>query len=219
MIESLPTGSHACDCGKARHQPKLIVLTGGPGGGKTAILEMAQHYFCKHVVLLPEAASIIFGGGFPRLNTLHGKRSAQRAIYRVQRELERMAMDAKPAVILCDRGAVDGLAYWPGTHTGFFEEFDTTYDEQLRRYSAVIHIEVPKAAWYHKTGIRRETASQARAIDRKITALWRRHPKQMVVSAETGFLEKAARAIELLRKEMPECCRGHLRALDTAKHG
>src|ERR1035438_2312126 len=80
-MNSLPTGSHACQCHLTRHQTKLVVLTGGPGGGKTAILEMARRYFCKHVVILPEAASVVFGGGFPRVDSTPGKRSGQRAIY------------------------------------------------------------------------------------------------------------------------------------------
>jgi predicted ATPase len=212
-MTSLPTGSHTCKCSRLRHETKLVVLTGGPGGGKTAILEMARRYFCRHVVLLPEAASIIFGGGFPRLDTASGKRSAQRAIYRIQRELERMALEPRPAMILCDRGAIDGLAYWPGSQASFFEEFDTTLEEQVARYSAVIHVEVPKAAWYRKNGIRRESVAQARAIDRKIARLWRHHPQQIMIGAEAGFIEKAAHAIELLRQQVPPCCRTHLHTL------
>ena len=71
---ALSAGSHACKCARMRHDPKLVVLTGGPGGGKTALLEMARRYFCQHVVILPEAASIIFGGGFPRLVAPGGRR-------------------------------------------------------------------------------------------------------------------------------------------------
>src|SRR5262245_64907181 len=54
-----------CDC-TVRHQPKRIVLTGGPGAGKTAVLELVRQAFCRHVVVLSEAAGILFGGGFPR---------------------------------------------------------------------------------------------------------------------------------------------------------
>jgi predicted ATPase len=214
MITALPTGSHACKCPRPKHEPKLVVLTGGPGGGKTAILEMARRYFCRHVVILPEAASIIFGGGFPRLDTPAAKRCAQRAIYHVQRELERMAVESKAAVVLCDRGSIDGLAYWPGSQRTFFEAVGTSFEEELARYSSIIHIEVPKsAALYHKNGIRRETVAQARAIDRRIARLWRAHPRQMLVSAQAGFIDKAAYAIELLRNEVPQCCRTHLHAL------
>ena len=35
---------------------KLIVLTGGPGAGKTAILEMAKKIIGEKSIILPEAA-------------------------------------------------------------------------------------------------------------------------------------------------------------------
>ena len=212
-MNSLPTGSHTCNCRLTRHQPKLVVLTGGPGGGKTAILEMARRYFCKHVVILPEAASVVFGGGFPRINTSLGKRSAQRTIFHVQRELEELALEARPAVVLCDRGTVDGLAYWPGTHKAFFEEFNTSLAKELKRYASVIHVAVPSSAtMYQRNGMRHETIAQARALDRHIARAWRGHPRQLVVGSQAGFLDKLAYAIELLRNELPLCCRTHLHA-------
>ena len=54
-----------CEC-QAPHERRRIVLTGGPGAGKTAVLEMIRQSFFSHVTVLPEAASIKFGGGFPR---------------------------------------------------------------------------------------------------------------------------------------------------------
>ncbi len=54
-----------CDC-EERHAYRRIVLTGGPGAGKTAVLEIIRHHFCPHVHILPESAGIVFGGGFPR---------------------------------------------------------------------------------------------------------------------------------------------------------
>ena len=218
-MSSLPTGSHACKCSKTRHHPKLVVLTGGPGGGKTAILEMARRYFCHHVVLLPEAASIVFGGGFPRLATPEAVRAAQRAIFAVQRELERVALDAKPAVVLCDRGSLDGLAYWPGTRREFCEQFGIRIEDELARYAAVIHVEVPATArGYEKNRIRRESVAQARKLDRRIARAWNAHPRRMLVSAQAGFLDKLAYAIELLGGELPDCCATHLHGLggDTA---
>ena len=214
-MTSLPAGSHACKCPKKRHQPKLVVLTGGPGGGKTAILEMARRYFCRHVVLLPEAASIVFGGGFPRLDTAPALRAAQRAIFRVQRELELMAVeDHQACMVICDRGTLDGAAYWPGPRWSFYEQLGITLEEEMARYAAVIHIEVPtKNAYYHKNGIRHESLPQARAIDKRIARTWSAHPHQLLVSSQAGFLDKATYALELLRNEVPECCRTHLHAL------
>jgi hypothetical protein len=58
-----------------------VVITGGPGAGKTAVLELVARSFCPHVAILPEAATIVFGGGFPRHTTTVGLMAAQRAIY------------------------------------------------------------------------------------------------------------------------------------------
>ena len=191
-----------------------MVLTGGPGGGKTAVLEMARRYFCRHVAIAPEAASIVFGGGFPRSDLPQGRRAAQRAIFHVQNSLEAVALESRQtAVVLCDRGTLDGLAYWPGSRQRFFDEFDTTVERELSRYSAVVHVEVPALAWgYEKNRIRRESVSQARQIDQRIARAWRGHPRVMTVTAQAGFLDKLSCAIELLRGELPLCCQTHLHA-------
>ena len=43
--------------------PRLLVVTSWPGADQTALLEMARRSFCSHVVILPEAAGIVFGVG------------------------------------------------------------------------------------------------------------------------------------------------------------
>ncbi len=47
----------ACEC-SAPHQRRRIVLTGGPGAGKTALLELIRQSFCSHVTVLPAAANV-----------------------------------------------------------------------------------------------------------------------------------------------------------------
>ena len=54
-----------CACA-GPHVTRRVVLTGGPGAGKTAVLELSRLVFCEHVRTLPEAAGIVFGGRFPR---------------------------------------------------------------------------------------------------------------------------------------------------------
>ena len=49
-------GRCSCPVGALPGLPARIVLTGGPGGGKTAVLEVVRRHFCEHVVVLPEAA-------------------------------------------------------------------------------------------------------------------------------------------------------------------
>jgi predicted ATP-binding protein involved in virulence len=82
----------------AVHERRRVVLTGGPGAGKTAVLELIRQSFCKHVKVLQEAAGVIFGGGFPREEDPECKRAAQRATFYVQRELENAADSHNPTI-------------------------------------------------------------------------------------------------------------------------
>jgi predicted ATPase len=188
------------------------VLTGGPGAGKTATLELIRRAsFCEHVHILPEAAGIVFGGGFPRRLDAAGRKAAQRAIFHVERELEEAALANNAAIILCDRGTVDGAAYWPGPDD-YFASVNTTLADELRRYDAVIHLRTPPldTGYNHQNPLRTESALEAAAVDLKILHVWKTHPRRFIVDATPDFLKKAARVLELMRAELPECCRHHV---------
>jgi hypothetical protein len=199
-----------CEC-RRLHLRKRIVLTGGPGAGKTAVLELIRQSLCRHVTILPESAGIIFGGGFPRNAAPGARRAAQRAIYFVQRELEAAADAIDGGVALCDRGVVDGFAYWPGPDD-FWTGVGEPRSEMLARYDAVIHLRVPDAenGYGYSNPLRVETWFEAQAIDDLILEAWEGHPRQYVVEASADFLTKANRALEILRRELPECCRVEL---------
>jgi predicted ATPase len=195
-----------CSCEKT-HTPRRIVLTGGPGAGKTAVLELVRQQFCAHVQILPEAAGIVFGGGFPRVGLPARRRAAQRAIFYVQRELENLGEADNAAIVLCDRGTVDGAAYWPGPDD-FWRSVGTTREHELSRYDAVIHLRTPsiEGGYNHGNPLRTESAAAAAAIDERLLEIWNGHPRRFVVPASAEFLKKAALTIEILRAEIPECC-------------
>ena len=200
-----------CEC-RDTHQRRRIVLTGGPGAGKTAILELIRQSFCSHVKVLPESASILFGGGFLRSDAPAAKRAAQRAIYHVQHELEEAAdADGTPAIVLCDRGTVDGIAYWPGPQD-LWSAVGTTQQAELARYDAVIHLRTPgpTSGYDHSNPLRVESAPEALALDQSIAAAWERHPHRFIIESAADFLEKARQALQVLRGELPQCCRRHV---------
>ena len=199
---------YLCHCTRP-HRRKRIVLTGGPGAGKTAVLELARQHFCKHVLVLPESAGILFGGGFPRGAQTFEREAAQRAIYRIQCELETIADHRDDvAVVLCDRGTVDGAAYWPEGPVSFWDALGTTHDAELSRYDAVIHLRTPAPSTYnHANPLRIESALEASAIDARIEASWDRHPLRETIESTPNSLEKAARAVARQQLVMPECCR------------
>lgn len=199
-----------CAC-KEPHQRRRIVLTGGPGAGKTAVLELIRQYFCAHVNVLLESAGIVFGGGFPRDASDGVRRASQRAIYYVQRELEAAAESRNPAIVLCDRGTVDGAAYWPGPEP-LWSSVASSRETELARYDAVIHLRSPTVGngYNHENPLRIESAEEAARIDLRIAREWEGHPRRFSIEATPDFLAKGRRALEILRRELPECCRAHV---------
>lgn len=186
-----------------KRKSQVIVLTGGPGAGKTAVLELARKTFAESVIITPESASIIYGGGFWREKTPMAQRAAQRAIYHVQQQLERMAIESEKApTILCDRGTLDGLAYWPGEEEEFFRELHTTRAKELAHYDAVIHLRTPayESGYNHANPLRIETAAEAAALDEKTLRCWEGHPHRFVIDGTQNFIEKADAAIGLIRE-------------------
>jgi predicted ATPase len=184
---------------------KKIVLTGGPGAGKTAILELAKRQFSGQLAIIPESASVIFGGGFWRHDTIPGRKAAQRAIYYVQREFEAMLVEeGQTLVALCDRGTVDGAAYWPDGFDEFFQELHTTRAAEYARYAAVIHLRTPATehGYNAQNPLRTESAQQAQAIDQRIHELWSGHPRVTIINSAEDFLVKANRALAAIQKEL-----------------
>ncbi len=201
-----------CECTKLTHECKLVVLTGGPGAGKTAALEIARRSLCEHIAVLPEAASIVFGGGFPRRSSFVARKGAQEAILGVQRSLESIAIgEGLSVVALCDRGIVDGLAYWPVSEGEFWQAARSSREAEFKKYTAVIHLRSPKLSqgYNHDNPVRTESDVEAQVIDEKLLAAWKGHPNHFVIESSESFIAKAARAVEIIQAQLPECCRQH----------
>ena len=209
VVPAALVATAACSCTNERHVTRFVAMTGGPGAGKTAVLELARRGFCSHVRVLPEAATMLFGGGFPRIPSREGLEAAQRAIACVQREIERsIASDGQTAMALCDRGTLDGLAYWPGPEEEYFLALGSTRQQELERYAAVIHLRTPSSEHYdHSNPVRLETAAHAQELDARIAHAWRGHSRVHFVESQVDFMEKARRALELIQNELPSCCR------------
>jgi hypothetical protein len=208
-VDRLLTGNRDCACATHFGLPRLIAVTGGPGGGKTAVLEAAQRMMCRHVAFLPESAGIVFGGGFPRVATLDGRRASQRAIFHVQRELERLAHTTPGlAAVLCDRGTIDGSAYWPGDPDEMWLVLGLDPREELLRYHSVLHLRSPDVmhGYNHQNPFRIETDFEARAIDEQIVRAWDGHPNRVIVPSEDDFLAKAHKALAALGHMLPPTC-------------
>lgn len=197
----LPIQNHRC----------RIVVTGGPGGGKTTAADLFRREIGDRVVIVPEAATMMFQGGFPRCQDADAVRSAQRAIYHVQRNLEDIQAIRYPdRILLCDRGTIDGAAYWPEQDGDFFDHLGTTIEDELARYDGVIFFESAAVGGLGIEGgnpARRETIAEAAALDAKLRHYWSRHERFVVVHHNPSFFKKISIALAMLDEMVAELCR------------
>ena len=179
-----------------------IVVTGGPGGGKSTAADLFRREIGERVVVVPEAATMMFAGGFPRYTETHAVHSVQRAIYHVQRNLEDVQAAKYPdRVLLCDRGTLDGAAYWPGHPDGFFADMNTTRDAELARYDGVIFFESAAVGGLDIEGgnpTRRENLEEAAALDAKLRDIWSAHPRFILIRHNPSFFKKISCALAVL---------------------
>ena len=171
-----------------------IVLTGGPGGGKTTAADLYRREIGEEVVVVPEAATILYSGGFPRVGEIDVRCATQRAIYHVQLNLEdAQSSHYRSRILLCDRGTVDGAAYWPGQPDDFFNHLGTSLEKELSRYDAVIFFEtaaVGNISIENGNTTRIETNEQAVQLDQTLKKLWSQHPNFVFVPHNTSFIKK-----------------------------
>lgn len=183
-------------------RPLRIVLSGGPGGGKTTAADLFRREIGDQVVIVPESATTLFAGGFPRVSDPDAERSIQRAIFEVQRSLEDIQASLFPdRVLLCDRGTIDGAAYWPDGPDGFFDEVGTTHQAELDRYDVVLFFETAVVAGVEIEGgnrYRTESPDEALDLDRRLRALWNPHPRFHLVPHSPSFLRKITVGLSIL---------------------
>ena len=193
---------------------KRIVLTGGPGGGKTTAADLLRRELGDRVVVVPEAATIVFAGGFPRSQQCDANRAAQSAIFHVQRNLEDVQSALYPErILLCDRGTIDGAAYWPDDGETFFEAVGSSEQAELARYDAVIFFESAAVGGISVEGgnpTRIESNEQALELDRRLRAIWSKHPRFTVVPHDPSFVKKILFGLAALERVVAQLKSGQV---------
>jgi predicted ATPase len=188
------------------------VLTGGPGGGKTTAADLFRREIGDRVVIVPEAATLLFSGGFPRSHHPQASIAAQQAIFQVQRHLEDVQSVLYPdRILLCDRGTVDGAAYCQDTPDAFFESLGTSLEAELSRYDGVIFFESAAVGGLTIEGgnpIRNESLEQAVALDARLRALWMHHPRFILIRHAPSFFKKITHGLAELERMVSEHAAG-----------
>ena len=188
---------------------KRIVITGGPGAGKTVITQAIAAAHPERYVAVPEAATQVYAALNTRWDKLNlaGKHDAQRRMYGLQLEQEaRIEQQSPDKVLLLDRGTVDGAAYWPEGAEAFWQDVGSDHAREIARYDAVIMLETCAAIGLYDNDAsnpcRFEDPSAAIAAGQKLVELWESHPRVHHIAAYPRLDEKIAaveRVLESLR--------------------
>jgi hypothetical protein len=111
--------------------------------------------------------------------------------------------ESKANTIVCDRGSLDSVAYWPGEGSEFFSSLETTLEKQIARYDWVIHLDTADHDSFDTTNpVRTESHKEALELNEKIKQAWERHPRRIVIPHEAEFLLKIAKAKSVIEKIM-----------------
>ena len=196
---------------------KRIVLTGGPCAGKTtALVKVIDHFsgLGYKVFTIPEVPTMFTQAG---MNYLTDNKElfyeGEKATLEIQLALEdrfmRMAQACtEPAVIVCDRGAMDISAYMkPEMWERITSELGTSTQElRDNRYDAVLHLvsAADGAEQYYTTSnnaSRNEPASEeglkiARLLDKKVIEAWTGHSHLRVINNHDDFDAKIKRVLK-----------------------
>jgi hypothetical protein len=188
-----------------------IVLTGGPCAGKSTALAHVTARLTELGLLVyrvPEASTLLLGGGAVVVGATPVQLLAfQRGILRLTMTLEESFLalarvSGRKAVLVCDRGAMDGSAYLPEAawrrlldETGFSEAHLCE-----ARYDAIIHLVTAAIGAEHSYGtctnaVRYETLEEARGVDERLRHAWRGHPNLRVIDNSTDFPGKLYRVL------------------------
>jgi hypothetical protein len=124
----------------------------------------------------------------------------QLAVFERQWALEQEALK-KGLLLLCDRGLLDGLAYYPG----LFSSLDVSKEEAMDRYAIVIQLEVirdSQAYTLHcrSNPARHEEHARALALDREIKRIYEGHPGYVFLCG--SLEEKKLEALRMLRNRL-----------------
>lgn len=186
---------------------KKIVLTGGPCAGKSTIAQVLEKAFQNKLVVLPEAASLVFRGGFPRWEGSECLKGLQQAIYHVQLGLEKNFEAHHPGkLLILDRGTIDGAAYWADGAAAYYHSLGTSIEQELERYSLVIYLESAGKEAYEenmrRNPARTETWDQAAELDKVTLQQWHTHTRMKLIPNNNSFSAKIAQVLQIVENEL-----------------
>lgn len=198
---------------------KVIVLTGGPCGGKTTALSRIVDHFtgCGYKVFtVPEVPTIFTAAGMDYLTSnsqffYEGEKATMQTQLSLEDSFVRLAstITDRPCLVVCDRGTLDISTYLtPEVWQSLSTELGLSREMLTKRYDAVIHlVTAAKGAEKYYTvannAQRLEQANEegfriARMLDDKAIEAWNLHKEHHIVSNDGDFEHKVQSVLDIL---------------------
>jgi len=194
-----------------------FILTGGPCGGKTTAIARLSSFLRERgfeVIACAEVYTILASNGMSLdfYSTEGMDTVIQNSVLDVQLSLEDsiekvLKARGKPAVLLCDRGPMDGKAYLSDEKWNNMLEKRGVTEADLRdtRYNACFHLVTAAdgaEAFYtlDNNQARSETPEQAIDMDRRTRKSWLGHAHMYVLDNSSDFESKLQRLVNIVSK-------------------
>ena len=195
-------------------QPKVVVVTGAPGGGKDGILNWARElpWFREHALVEDEAAAWVIDGqrmkdrmGFTFLD---GRIAFQQAVAATQRLKFVLAMaEARRRgleLILLNRHIADGGAYLGEGLDELELITGMSIAEMMSGIHHVIWLDSPSERFYVRTDTRLETYEESVGRGLQVRRVYESIGPVDIVHRTEDFDDKRTAFMTLLRGYLPE---------------
>ena len=190
---------------------KRIVLTGGPGSGKTTVLDKIKEVYAREgikVLVVTETATELINGGISFLDDTVNLLDFQELVLRLQLAKEDIVDRAlelsskEDILVIYDRGTIDNTAY---INKEEFEEILTrlnnvkSFSDLLNKYDLVINL-VGREDFYttENNKARSESASEALKLGDRTLQSWVGHPKIRIVKPKDSVDEKINEVLNII---------------------
>lgn len=196
---------------------KRIVLTGGPGSGKTSVLEKIYQVYSSEgykVIIVPETATELMNNGITFKDGSISLLDFQELVMRLQLAKEEVVdraielADTDKIIVVYDRGTIDNTAYIKKEE---FEEILArlnnvkSFADLMNKYDLVINL-VGREDFYttENNKARSESASEALKLGDATLKCWLGHKKVKIVLPKETIEEKTSEVLNTINELLEE---------------
>ena len=188
---------------------EVIVIDGGPCGGKTTALARISQELSDlgwKVLIRPEAATLIgeCGVSFDLVNRFDLQKAIVETMSKMEDTLFSMYVNHPKCVMICDRGVMSSKPYGAEVFQAVIDNLGLDVASIISRYDGVFHlrsvaVDNPSLYTTANNKIRRETVEEAREKDYATESCWNIHPHFRIIENRGSFEDKIQDLMQHIR--------------------